>query len=827
MGGRRRIIRFLIYVSCLAVVVAGLTAAPAAPARAATAAPAASAARAVTAALAGSAATAAAEDAAAAAAATAVTFTDPGGDLVTSVADGSVDSASLQEAISSLETMLGLPAGADVGSLMAALWQKNSAAPFYFPEPTVFTGGTLTISGSTLTVDVPRDAIPVTAAWLSASLAGFLAGLIGFAVCIIATALCLLIVAAFTFPTPFGPVADAMCWALGFFLWTFVGIILTTVFQGKTVTPDQWKTTAVFAATNALAGLVVPFVGKFYKWIVPRILQTRAGTWVTNAIDKLKGWFGSSAGESEAGAGAALEDAGNQATPAAMDDVLREAGLDGNTATGTITNGTSTGNCLDAYGANGEITSSSQIVAINTCNGNQNQNWEIVTNGNISVLGMCMDTGGGTSSLGGPLVNMTMCDGASSQVWTQSGNTLVNKATGDCLDDPNANTAPGTQLQIWPCNGTPAQQWNLPPHPVSGTLTCDIYASGGTPCVAAYSMTRALYSGYNGPLYQVTRASDGTKKDIGPMSAGGDVNASGQDSFCSGTTCTITEIYDQSPKRNNLTISAGGGANTAADHGAVADALPITINNNKAYGLDIEPGTSYRDDATTGIAVHGQAEGMYMVASGTHVNSGCCFDFGNAETSNQDTGNGHMDAVNLSTTCFFEQTQGPCNGSGPWVEADLENGLFQGGNGTNTANAGNSSNFVTAMLKNNGQHTYALAGGNAQSGGLSTWYAGSLPTGFTPSYQPMSQEGAVLLGTGGDNSNWDVGSFFEGVMTAGYPSDAADAAVQAGIVAAGYGGTSSPPASAPASEAGQAVVHTAGATGAGASGFSSVYTVDP
>ena len=50
----------------------------------------------------------------------------------------------------------------------------------------------------------------------------------------------------------------------------------------------------------------------------------------------------------------------------------------------------------------------------------------------------------------------------------------------------------------------------------------------------------------------------------------------------------------------------------------------------------------------------------------------------------------------------------------------------------------------------------------------------------------MHQEGAIILGTGGDNSNWSAGSFFEGVMTAGYPTDAADNAVQANIVSVGY-----------------------------------------
>jgi hypothetical protein len=62
-----------------------------------------------------------------------------------------------------------------------------------------------------------------------------------------------------------------------------------------------------------------------------------------------------------------------------------------------------------------------------------------------------------------------------------------------------------------------------------------------------------------------------------------------------------------------------------------------------------------------------------------------------------------------------------------------------------------------------------------------------LPTIQGGGYSPMQQEGAIVLGTGGDNSNLGTGYFYEGVMTAGLPSDTADDAVQAGIVAAGYG----------------------------------------
>src|SRR5690348_11726422 len=81
---------------------------------------------------------------------------------------------------------------------------------------------------------------------------------------------------------------------------------------------------------------------------------------------------------------------------------------------------------------------------------------------------------------------------------------------------------------------------------------CDIYAAGGTPCVAAHSTTRALYASYNGSLYQVRRSSDNTTKNIGVLSTGGYADAAAQDSFCAGTSCVITTVYDQSGHGNNV-----------------------------------------------------------------------------------------------------------------------------------------------------------------------------------------------------------------------------------------------------------------------------------
>jgi hypothetical protein len=320
----------------------------------------------------------------------------------------------------------------------------------------------------------------------------------------------------------------------------------------------------------------------------------------------------------------------------------------------------------------------------------------------------------------------------------------------------------------------------------AASLPCDIYGGAGTACVAAHSTTRALFGAYNGNLYQVRRASDNTTRNIGLLSVGGYANAAAQDSFCANTACTITIIYDQTSRHNDLFIEPAGTAGPA-NSGVPADALPVTAGGHIVYGASFSGLMGYRHTSASGVAVNGQPEGMYMVTSGTHVNNRCCFDYGNAEVRIADTGNGHMDAINFGTECWFS----PCYGPGPWVQADLENGLFQSNDGfsKNTSNTGNAAPFVTAILKNNGQNFFAIKDGNAQTGGLTTRYSGALPT-SRPGYTPMHLEGSIVLGTGGDNSNGSIGSFFEGVMTAGLPTDAAENAVQANIVAVGYGAPS-------------------------------------
>ena len=332
---------------------------------------------------------------------------------------------------------------------------------------------------------------------------------------------------------------------------------------------------------------------------------------------------------------------------------------------------------------------------------------------------------------------------------------------------------------------------NVPPRPEG---PCDIYAAAGDPCVAAHSTTRTLYASYNGPLYQVLRQSDGKTLDIGVVKpsasdGGGYADAAAQDAFCANTYCWISIVYDQSPKHNDLTQAPRGGFSGPAMGGfnnlPVADMAPITIMGHKAYGVFIEPGMGIRNDNPKGTAVDDQAEGQYWVINGRHYNSGCCFDYGNAEIDSRDDDNGTME-----TTYYGDATPWyHGNPPGPWIMTDQENNLVgcvnPGGATKLCASLPNITwRFVTAMAKGEPHHWTSM-GGDSQKGDLSVMFDGPR---VNATYDPMRKQGAILLGNGGDNSVGSQGTFYEGAMTAGgtFPTNATDALVHANIVAAKY-----------------------------------------
>ena len=322
----------------------------------------------------------------------------------------------------------------------------------------------------------------------------------------------------------------------------------------------------------------------------------------------------------------------------------------------------------------------------------------------------------------------------------------------------------------------------------STTGPCDIYAAASNPCVAAHSTVRALYGSYAGSLYQVERASDNARQDIGPLSPGGVADSSVQDSFCSGTTCIMTVLYDQSGNGNDVWYQGSEHVPASpVSTPANATSESLQVDGNRVYSLYIEPSNCYwRDGSQSGMPLGAEPEGMYMVTSGTHANSGCCFDYGNSETSRSADGAGTMDAINFSTTTAW----GSGAGSGPWIMADLEWGLFaQDSYDMNPNNPSQTAPYVTAVLKNNGTTEFALRGSDATTGSLSTYYKGPLPGGWSP----MQKQGAITLGCGGDcckpdgGANLSAGTFYEGAIVTGYPLDETEDAVQANIVNARYG----------------------------------------
>ena len=312
---------------------------------------------------------------------------------------------------------------------------------------------------------------------------------------------------------------------------------------------------------------------------------------------------------------------------------------------------------------------------------------------------------------------------------------------------------------------------------------CDITTAAGNPCVAAHSTVRALYGAYDGPLYNVTRSSDNASTNIGLLNAGGFANIATHDAFCSKGDCVISNIFDQSPMKNHL----------GQRHKLVnASQHKIIAGGHSVYGMWFDPGYGYHVDKTRGIPVGNEPESIYAVMSGTHTNDACCFDYGNSESDNKDDGCGAMEAIYFGSAHWHGNTG--AGATGPWVGADLEQGMYYGGGNfskNSTQNQPLPHEFVTLYLRGR-TDGFVLKGGDATTGTLTTMYDGPRPTHgphcswSRPDYQPMQKQGAIILATGGDQSNSAMGKFYEGIMVLGNTTDATDDAVQANIVAVGY-----------------------------------------
>jgi hypothetical protein len=357
-------------------------------------------------------------------------------------------------------------------------------------------------------------------------------------------------------------------------------------------------------------------------------------------------------------------------------------------------------------------------------------------------------------------------------------------------------------------------------------LPCDVFEAAGHPCVSAHSSVRVLRTGYTGPLYQLCRGGSqagpsscqGETLDIHPAPVGtncdslcvevsveGYANVCEHRAFCEGVQCTITKLYDQAAHASgppiDLEPAPAGGAKRSPDNPVNASDLPMIINSHEAYGMLFRPGMGYRAGCNgcaipigTDLATGDDPQTLYMVTSGHDTVNGCCFDYGNAETTCNNDHNGTMEAIYFGNGVIW----GTGSGEGPWVMADLEDGVYAGWITETKSDQGIPTNtplqhdFVTAIVvgdtadKNGGMGRFALYGGDAQAGELTEMYDGIRPE--KQGYNPMQKQGSLILGTGGDNSAAGGGRFYEGAII-NIPLDRSPTIddLQAAIVAARYG----------------------------------------
>ena len=128
--------------------------------------------------------------------------------------------------------------------------------------------------------------------------------------------------------------------------------------------------------------------------------------------------------------------------------------------------------------------------------------------------------------------------------------------------------------------------------------------------------------------------------------------------------CVITRIFDQSGNGNHVhvvghpdgrePVASGGRLSSggAPTTGTNASADPLFVGGHAVYSAYFEGGMGFRANGTAAVPAGDEAETIYMVASGTHYGSACCFDYGNAEigtwpntTNNLTYARGLMEAV--------------------------------------------------------------------------------------------------------------------------------------------------------------------------------------
>ncbi|WP_031153357.1 LamG domain-containing protein [Streptomyces xanthophaeus] len=124
-----------------------------------------------------------------------------------------------------------------------------------------------------------------------------------------------------------------------------------------------------------------------------------------------------------------------------------------------LVSGTSSDKCVDVNTGSDADGSRIQLWDCNDTNNGAAQAFEVRENGELRVVGKCLDAvGEGTAN--GTLVQLMTCKGIGAQQWLPTATqAFYNPASGRCLDLPQGRTDNGTQLQLHDCNQSNPQRW--------------------------------------------------------------------------------------------------------------------------------------------------------------------------------------------------------------------------------------------------------------------------------------------------------------------------------------------------------------------------------
>jgi beta-glucanase (GH16 family) len=114
------------------------------------------------------------------------------------------------------------------------------------------------------------------------------------------------------------------------------------------------------------------------------------------------------------------------------------------------------------------------------------------------IGGKCVDVAGANTANGTP-VQLWDCNGTGAQQWTVGTDGTI-RALGKCLDVTSGSTADGAKVQLWDCNGTGAQRWTV-------TAARDIVNPQANKCLDATGASSA-----NGTRLQIWTCTGGANQ---------------------------------------------------------------------------------------------------------------------------------------------------------------------------------------------------------------------------------------------------------------------------------------------------------------------------